>query len=402
MNDTPHLTGHGPLLQEEFKLLVESVKDYAIFMLDPEGRIVSWNEGARRIKGYQAEDIIGHHFSRFYPEEDVRAGRPQAELKVAASAGRMEDEGWRVRKDGSRFWANVIISAVRNSRGELIGFSKISRDMTQRKRMEEELLAARLSAENSSRELEAFAYSVAHDLRSPLRALDGFSKVLLVRYADRLDEEGKDFLQRVRENSVQMGRLIDDLLALSRVTRGIMHRERVDLSAMVSEIAARLRNVSPERSAEFAIAQGLWAEGDPGLLRLALENLLGNAWKYTSKHPSARIEFGAERKAGRTVYFVRDDGAGFDMAFAKMLFKPFNRLHRTTEFEGTGIGLATVQRVISRHGGQIGAEGQVERGATFYFTLWEEIDEEADFAGGGQSSRRKAHLDVAQGQWDRQ
>jgi signal transduction histidine kinase len=223
--------------------------------------------------------------------------------------------------------------------------------------------------ESTNKELEAFSYSVSHDLRTPLRAIDGFSKALLEDYADKLDAGGKDHLQRVRAASQRMGNLIDDMLHLSRVNRMEMTRERVDLSKMVAEIAAELPESAPERSVEFIIAPNLIAEADPRLLRIMLTNLLGNAWKFTSKRADARIEFGASTQDISQAYFIRDNGAGFDMTYASKLFGAFQRLHKATDFPGTGIGLAIVQRIVSRHGGQIWAEAKMGQGATFYFVL---------------------------------
>jgi len=220
-----------------------------------------------------------------------------------------------------------------------------------------------------NKELETFAYSVSHDLRAPLRSLDGFSLALLEDYADRLDAGGRDYLQRVRVASQRMGQLIDDLLKLSRLTRAEMRHETVDLSALMRAIATEFQQREPNRRVEFTVAEGAVAKGDTRLLRAALENLVGNAWKFTSKHPRARIEFGVTRRDGEQVYFVRDDGAGFDMAYAGKLFGAFQRLHSMTEFGGTGIGLATVQRIVHRHGGRVWADGAEEQGATFYFTL---------------------------------
>ena len=227
--------------------------------------------------------------------------------------------------------------------------------------------------EATNRELEAFSYSVSHDLRAPLRSIDGFSQILLEDYADELDEDGKDYLSRVRAATQRMGRLIDDLLGLSRVTRGTMNRERVNLSALAEEVAEDLREARPERTVEFSAQEGLEVWGDSRLLRVALENLIGNAWKFTEKEPEARVEFGVDEELSRKgrvpVYYVRDNGAGFEMAYADKLFGAFQRLHGSDEFEGTGIGLATVQRIVHRHGGRVWAEGEVGRGATFYFTL---------------------------------
>ena len=223
--------------------------------------------------------------------------------------------------------------------------------------------------EATNKELEAFCYSVSHDLRAPLRRIDGFSKVLLETYAGKLDEDGRHYLERVRAGTRDMGQLIDDLLSLSRVTRAEMHRAKIDLSALAEAVCAELRRSEPDRSVDVAVAPGVVAEGDERLLRIVLENLLGNAWKFTRRCPQARVEVGHEEREGEPVYRVRDNGAGFEMAYAAKLFDPFQRLHAASEFEGTGIGLATVQRIVARHGGRVWAEGAVGRGATFSFTL---------------------------------
>ena len=223
-------------------------------------------------------------------------------------------------------------------------------------------------------ELQSFSYSVSHDLRAPLRSIDGFSLALLEDYADKLDDSGKDYLQRVRAASQLMGRLIDDLLELSRVGRADMHRKRVDLSELAREIAAALQTAEPGRHGEFIIAPGMSVDGDASLLRAALTNLLGNAWKFTGKRDRPKIEFGARDEDGRRVYFVRDNGVGFDMTYADKLFVPFQRLHAKEEFPGTGIGLATIKRIITRHRGRVWAEGEVGSGATFYFTLSDRME----------------------------
>ncbi|HZI23310.1 MAG TPA: CHASE3 domain-containing protein [Gemmatimonadales bacterium] len=355
--------------EERLRHMVDSVRDYAIYMLDPTGRVVSWNRGAEQTKGYRAAEIVGQHFSRFFTPEDVAAGRPAALLQAAAADGRYEEENWRVRKDGSRFWADVVVSAVRDERGTLVGFAKVTRDLTERKRAAEEMQRSATQLEAANRELEAFAYSVSHDLRAPLRTMDGFSQALLEDYADRLDDPGRDFLERIRVASQRMARLIDDLLGLSRVTRSDMQLADVNLSKLADQVAGELQKTEPDRRVTWTIAPGLVARADAGLLRLVLQNLLGNAWKFTAKRPAAHVEFGATSHNGRKAYFVRDDGAGFDMAYADKLFGAFQRLHGIAEFPGTGVGLATVQRIIHRHGGEVWAEAAVDQGATFYFTL---------------------------------
>jgi light-regulated signal transduction histidine kinase (bacteriophytochrome) len=223
--------------------------------------------------------------------------------------------------------------------------------------------------ERKNRELEAFSYSVSHDLRSPLRSIDGFSLALLEEHSDVLDESGKDYLRRVRAAAQRMGELIDDLLQLSRVNSADLRRDQVSVSAVAQVVVDELRRKEPERKIDVTIAEGLTAEADSRLLRVLFENLLGNAWKFTMKTAEPRVEIGADPGSPGPVYFVRDNGAGFDMSYAKKLFTPFQRLHAEADFPGTGIGLATVRRIVDRHGGRVWAEGAPRRGATVFFTL---------------------------------
>jgi light-regulated signal transduction histidine kinase (bacteriophytochrome) len=224
-----------------------------------------------------------------------------------------------------------------------------------------------------NKELEAFSYSVSHDLRAPLRAIDGFSQAILEDYHDQVDEEGQDFLRRIQAASRHMARLIDDILLLSRISRAELRHGAVKLSALASAVAAELQKASGKQQVDFIAAPGIEVKGDPNLLRIVMENLLNNAYKFMG-NKSGTIEFGMIVQDEKPVYFVRDTGVGFDMAYANKLFAPFQRLHREDEFEGIGIGLATVQRVIHRHGGHIWAEGEVGKGATFYFTLRMEME----------------------------
>ena len=223
--------------------------------------------------------------------------------------------------------------------------------------------------EAAEKELAALTYSVSHDLSAPLRTIDGFSEALLDEYESRLDDQGVDYLRRIRGAAARMGLLIDSLVDLSRVSRDPIERDRVDLTAMITAIAATLQKLEPARDIELSIEPGIVIDGDPRLLRIAFQHLLGNAWKFTSRHPAARIEVGTEIKNGRRVLFVRDDGAGFDPAFAQRMFGAFQRFHSTSEFDGTGIGLAMVQRIVHRHHGRVWAAGKVEEGATFYLDL---------------------------------
>ncbi|HEY3198703.1 MAG TPA: PAS domain S-box protein [Nitrospirales bacterium] len=353
---------------ERFRLMVEGVTDYAILVLDPEGYIVSWNAGAQRLKGYRAEEILGYHFSRFYPAEDVQCGKPEHELKVATVEGRVEDEGWRVRQDGSRFWANVIITAIRE-KGELRGFSKVTRDLTERKQAEEDIKESNAKLKVINQELEAFSYSVAHDLQSPLRIINGYCQALAEDCVEKLDPQAQDHLKRIQIATVRMGQLIDNLLKLSNVSRTTIRKSQVDLGALAQGLTDELKQAEPAREAEFQIQDGMFAEADPQLIRIVLANLLENAWKFTSRQPRARIEVGLLKSETETAYFVRDNGEGFDMAYVDNLFAPFQRLHSTRDFPGSGIGLATVQRIILRHGGRVWAEAEKGKGASVYFSL---------------------------------
>ena len=368
--------------EERFRLMIESVKDYAILMLDSEGNVISWNEGAERIKGWKPKEIIGRHFSIFYPPQDVKNGKPENELKVAAREGRFEDLGWRMRKDGSRFFANVIITALKDDRGNIRGFSKVTRDITDKKNAEDEIKRAYNELEKrvldrthaltvANRELESFSYSVSHDLRAPLRSMDGFSQALLSKYGDQLDERGKDYLKRIRESSQRMGLLIEDILNLSKLGRSSITKSMVDVTAVARELCQKYQFEYQERF-ECVIAPGIRAFADESMLKIALDNLIQNSFKYTHKVEHPRIEIGVSTKQNKTVYFIQDNGAGFDMAFSDKLFIPFQRLHSEKDYPGTGIGLASVKRVISRHGGDIWMMGEVGKGATFYFTLEEE------------------------------
>lgn len=235
--------------------------------------------------------------------------------------------------------------------------------------LEQRVVERTAQLEAANKELEAFSYSVSHDLRAPLRGIDGFGQILLEDYSNKLDDQGKEYLRRLRAASQRMAQIIDDLLKLARVTRSELSLEEMDLGALAQDVAEKIRAQYPERNVRFDTAAGLMARADMRLLRIALENLLGNAWKFTGRQNEARIEFGASEQNGKPTYFVRDNGAGFDMAYVNKLFGAFQRLHDSKEFPGTGIGLATVQRVVQKHGGRIWAESAVNGGATFYFTL---------------------------------
>ncbi|MBI5568856.1 MAG: PAS domain S-box protein [Desulfomonile tiedjei] len=371
--------------EERYRRLVEQLPDATT--VHQNGRVVFANPAAAGLLGARStEELVGVAVMDFIlPQDQERTGR---QLDRVVREGRVipltEQEIMRL--DGQTMFAEIstIPFAFEGSPALLT----VARDVTKRKQAEAEILrlneeleqrvlerTAQLAAAN--RELEAFAYSVSHDLRAPLRSIDGFSQVLLEDYRDRLDAEGQDYLDRVRAASQRMAQLIDDLLKLSRVTRSEMRSEVVDLSAMAGNVARDLQKGEPRRQATFVIQPDMTVQGDSRLLQVVVENLLGNSWKFTAKREQTHIEFGQlpqpvaalDGQKKKFVYFIRDNGAGFDMTYSDKLFGAFQRLHAAHEFPGTGIGLATVQRILHRHCGSIWAEGAVDLGATFYFTL---------------------------------
>ena len=489
---------------EQFRLMVEQIKDYAIFLMDPDGIVRSWNAGAERLKGYRPEEIVGRHFSIFYSAEDVRSGLPEKELETARAAGSLEREGWRLRKDGSRFWASVTITALYDDAGELTGFGKVTRDVTERRNAEEALKKSRTLYESlfenapdavvvvdnrglirkvnqqaellfgylreemvgwrverlmperfqkahlrhlrsyfkdprvrrmgtglalygisrdgrefpldimltpmetgegawsfavirdvtlqkqnearirelnsslqsqveqliaSNREQEAFSYTISHDLRAPLRHILGFVELLETRDLSALDQKSRHYLQVITGAGRKMGELIDDLLSFSRIGRVEMSQCEVDLHALVRGVVAAVAETARDRDIEWEIGPLPTVLADPEMLRQVMVNLIGNAVKFTRPRARARIEVGTQDLEGETLVYVRDNGVGFDFRYVHKLFGVFQRLHTSDEFEGTGVGLANVQRIIERHGGRVWAEGAVDAGATIWFSL---------------------------------
>lgn len=481
--------------EDRFRSMIEAVRDYAIYLLDSDGRIASWNEGAQSIKGYTASEVIGKPYTIFCPKEDIATGRPQRFLVEAVEKGRSEETGWHMRKDGSRFWANAIATAVRDLDGKLLGFVNVTRDLSERQRAgevqaerdryfdlsremicvagfdgylktinpawkwtlgysEEELLscpaiefvhpddrdATRAEFENltkggetiyfenrfhckdtswrwfawsassvvpqnviyatgrditeqkmaqekierlntelqhhanqleaANKELESFSYSVSHDLRAPLRHIDGFVKMLTKQSEGKLDEKGRRYLDIIADSARRMGVLIDDLLVFSRMSRSEMHHSKVSNDSLVHEAVDGLQTEINDRHINWNIEALPEVEADPAMLQQVWVNLISNAVKYTRPRTKAEIKIGcADSGNGEYVFFIQDNGVGFDMQYAHKLFGVFQRLHRPEEFEGTGIGLANVSRIVHRHGGRVWAEAKPDVGATFYFSL---------------------------------
>lgn len=370
-------------LTEPFLIMARDSHTYdaipeSVIVVDKKGIIRTANKAACVVTGMLEHKLIGHHcHSIFHANQIAVKDCPICQLisnseSIASFEYKMADEN---------SWSEVALSPINSSSG-LQGMVHVSRDITDRKLVEnelkehrenlEELIAERtLKLEHANKELASFSYSASHDLRAPLRGIDGFSLALLEDYSDKLDDVAKDYLRRIRSGSQRMSQLIDDMLILSRITRKDVSERMVDLSKMVDEVAAELQE-SPEKSrapVEMVIAEKLKIFSDPALLRILLTNLIDNAFKYSSKEDHPHVEFGSEMKEGKTVYFISDNGVGFDMQNEKKVFEPFQRLHKENEFPGTGIGLATVQRIINRLGGSLWVESKIGAGTTFYFSF---------------------------------
>jgi PAS domain S-box-containing protein len=369
-------------LADETLQVVSAAANDAIIMMDDTGTVALWNEAAQRIFGYSAQEAQGKKLSALIVPERDRAdfehGFSPSGNAVRGSVASKPMELAGLRKDGTE-----IITEYSLSRVSVVGKRHviyIVRDITERKKAENEIRWLNQSLEHrvmertrelkrSNEELETFSYSVAHDLRTPLRSVNGFSAILAAEYAGELDARAQDYLQRIREATSRMEEVMDDLQALAYASRTELQRQELDLSTLAGEIAASLRENAAQRRVEFVIAPGMVANADPGLMRIALENLFGNAWKFTSKQEKAVIEFGLTTADGKQAYFLRDNGVGFDPEFSSKLFGQFQRQRTDKDYGGAGMGLAIVARIIRRHDGQIWAEGAVGQGATFYFTL---------------------------------
>ena len=348
--------------------LIEASLD-PLVTINPRGEITDVNLATIRATGLSREKLIGTDFSNFFTDPQ----QARESYRHVFEQGFVTDYPLTMRHiDGRLIDVLYNASVYKDERGRVLGVVATARDVTVQKQAELEILRRTADLQVANQELEAFSYSVSHDLRAPLRSIDGFSLALLEDYSEKLDETGVNYLQRVRAATQRMGHLIDDMLELSRIARAEMRHETVNLSAMATEILEELQKTDMNRQVEWRVQPNLKIEADARLIKVALDNLLGNAWKYTSRQAEPRIEFGQVENANvedMKEFFVRDNGAGFDMAYADNLFGAFQRLHTASEFPGTGVGLATVQRIIHRHGGRVRGEGKPDQGATFYFSL---------------------------------
>lgn len=410
----------------EISLLQRTILDNAacgIISTQPDGVVTSFNPAAERLLDYKAAEVVGIKTPLIWHDPDELAQRAKeftqatgeiiepgfAVFATRFSRNQPDEAEWTfIRKDGKRVPVALSGTVLRNENGEITGYVALAYDLTLQKRSEQALrklneeleqrVNERTSAlqsksdelqdsqralmniiedlnekssalETANKEMESFSYSVSHDLRAPLRSIDGFSRALLEDYGEKLDDQARENLDAVRKASQRMGQLIDDMLRLSKLNRGEMRWTEVNLSEMAEQIIADLHKTDPGRIVESVIAPRCFADGDAALLKIAMENILGNAWKYTGRKPSARIEFGSMETAEGRTFFVRDNGCGFDTRYVHKLFGAFQRLHTLQEYPGTGVGLASVQRVIRRHGGKVWIEGKVDCGTSLYFTL---------------------------------
>jgi PAS domain S-box-containing protein len=375
------------LSQESFSYLVAGVVDYAIFLLDARGYLTSWNTGAERNYGYKADEIIGRHFSTFYPSDAIEKGWPEHELGAAVAEGRFSEEGWRIRKDGSRFWASVLVTALHGTDGTVAGFLKITRDVTLRRKLEALQEADRQKSEfltelenrvqertaqltDANAQLEAFAYTVSHDLKAPLRGIRGFSQALAEDYSDKLDDRARDYLRRIGEGVLRMQTLVEDLLAHSQLSRAEFRLTTVELSSAVEEALRPFEGEIKAGKAEISVKEPLPAVvGQRSALVQSIQNLLSNAIKFTQEGQTPRIQVFAQETGDKTRLYVQDEGIGIEERHFDRIFQVFERLHGTETFSGTGIGLAIVKKAMERMGGTCGVDSQIDQGSRFWLEL---------------------------------
>ena len=346
---------------EGYQRLVSDIADYAILLLDPQGIVTTWNKGAERLKGWSTEQIVGQHFSTFYTEEDRQRGHPDAGLETAVREGRYEEESWRVRSDGSRFWASVIVTPLYDG-GDLVGYAKVTRDLTERRAQEEAL-------QRSNRDLEHFATAAAHDLQEPMRTISALAGLLETRYSDGLPPQGREAVAHISSGISRLQNLVDALLAYAGASQRELSSEPIDLAALVARVTEALGAAVTERQAAVQrnVAPDTAVAGDDKLVELVVQNLFSNAVKFADPDQPV-VGIAAHREDDRVRVEVTDNGGGIDPADQARIFEPFQRVGGTRA-AGTGVGLATCQRIVERHGGEIGVDSALGEGSRFWFTL---------------------------------
>lgn len=353
--------------ERKFRSLVVGVTDYAIYVLDKNGEIKNWNLGAERISGYTAEEMIGKHFSIFFSSEDVKDGIPEHLLDIARSVGRCEVDGWRIKKGGARFWANSIVTALRDEKGILTGFSTVTRDLTERRQMEE-ITRLNLELSRSNEELQQFAKVAAHDLQEPLRAIQGYANLLSRRYANQLDEDGREFIDYIKSSSKRMAEQIQSVLTHSKISVQRKSVAKTNLTAVLSEVVANLKAAIEECGATIESDELPTITGNKSELVQLFQNLISNAIKFRGKEPPV-IEITAKKQEKKWLFCVADNGIGIDPNYGGKIFEMFSRLHSKATYSGTGIGLAICQKIVESHGGKIWVESVPDQGSKFYFTI---------------------------------
>jgi PAS domain S-box-containing protein len=370
--------------EQRYRLLVAAVRDYAIFMLDPQGRVASWNTGAERLKGYAAEDVLGKSFEMFYTGEDREAGKPEKELQEARERGEVRDQGWRVRRDGSLFWADVVLTAIRDHDGSLLGFAKVTRDTTEQRRLNKQVAQHAAELERRSQLLEertvqlqeinaameAFTYSVSHDLRAPLRGIWGYANALLEDYATSIPPQAQSFAQLIVGSARRMDDLITDLLAYSRLDTSDIQLTAVDLHDAVSEALLQMHQQISDSGAQITTGHFDVVRAHRPTLTQALSNLVANAIKFVAPGVRPQVSIYSEPAPGNVIrIWVKDNGIGIAPEHQARIFRPFERLHGIETYKGTGIGLAVVVKACERMGGKVGVESTQGGGSSFWIDL---------------------------------
>ncbi|MFL5764063.1 MAG: sensor histidine kinase [Bacteroidia bacterium] len=353
--------------EERFRIIVQEVKDYAIFMLDPDGYIMSWNKGAENIKGYTASEIVGQHFSVFYTDEEIERKEPEYNLEMTRKLGRYRSEGWRKRKNGKLFWAEVSFNALYDAAGKLKGFAKVTKDNTAQKMADYALREKSEELARSNSELEQFAYVASHDLQEPLRMVTSYVQLLAKRYKGKLDEDADEFIGFAVDGSNRMRILINSLLEYSRVNREKPF-EMIDVNALLAEMQQVLSNQIEENHVSIVTTELPTIFGDQVLISQLFQNLISNAIKFKSdRKPEIRIS--CKTMENEYLFSVADNGIGIQKEYSDKIFVIFQRLHSKEQYPGTGIGLAICKKIVERHGGRIWVESEPGKGSTFYFTI---------------------------------